>query len=120
MMINILDKRNLSYQEIDRVEIEVGPVDYTCNRPAPKDTEDARFSFQHIMAALMLDGDIGSHHFSEETLTDTRFNEARKKISVINHPDWPPEFMSGVSKIRVIQKNGKAEAEEMKQHRSYI
>ena len=115
MMINILDDRKLSYEEIDRVEIEVGPVDYTCNRPEPRDTEDARFSFHHIMAALMLDGDIDSHHFSEEKVTDARFHEARKKISVINHPDWPPEFMSGIAKISVFLKSGEAEVKESEQ-----
>jgi 2-methylcitrate dehydratase PrpD len=108
MMTSILTDPDLSYTNIHKVEIDVGPVDYTCNRPEPKDTEDARFSFQHIMSALMLDGEIDSHHFSVEKLTDKKFEAARKKVSVINHPDWPPEFMSGVAKIKVTLDNGES------------
>jgi 2-methylcitrate dehydratase PrpD len=108
MMSSILTDPEFSCANIHKVEIDVGPVDYTCNRPEPKDSEDARFSFQHIMAALMLDGDIDSHHFSEDKLTDKKFEVARKKVSVINHPDWPPEFMSGVANIKVTLNNGKS------------
>jgi 2-methylcitrate dehydratase PrpD len=107
MMSSILTDPEFSCANIHKVEIDVGPVDYTCNRPEPKDSEDARFSFQHIMAALMLDGDIDSHHFSEDKLTDKKFEVARKKVSVINHPDWSPEFMSGVANIKVTLNNGK-------------
>ena len=106
MMTSILIDQNVSHTNINKIEIGVGPVDYTCNRPEPKDTEDARFSFQHIMAALMLDSDIDSHHFSAEKLEDKEFERARKKVSVINHPDWPSEFMSGVANIKVTLNNG--------------
>jgi 2-methylcitrate dehydratase PrpD len=87
MMREILVERKLRYDDIQQVEIDVGPVDYTCNRPRPSDPEDARFSIQHIMAALMLDGDIDSYHFSQEKLADKRFQEAWTKVSVTNHPD---------------------------------
>lgn len=106
MMREILGEKKVSCEEIDKVEIHVGPVDYTCDRPEPKDTEDARFSFQHIMAALMLERDIDSRHFAREKMMDHSFVEARKKVTVINHSEWPPEFMSGVAKIRVLLYNG--------------
>ena len=115
MMLDILAEHKISYEDIERVEIDVGPVDYTCNRPQPKDTEDARFSFQHIMAALMLDGDIDSHHFTPEKLSDNRFRDAWPKVSVTNHPEWPAEFMSGVARIRVSLKNGKQVVNEKEQ-----
>lgn len=106
MMLEILAEKKMNYEEIEGVEIDVGPVDYTCNRPQPKDTEDARFSFQHIMAALMLDGDIDSHHFTSEKLSDHRYQDARTRVSVTNHPDWPAKFMSGVARITLFLRNG--------------
>ena len=106
MMREILAEKKLRYDDINKIEIDVGPVDYTCNRPSPSDPEDARFSFQHIMAALMLDGDIDSHHFSEEKLADKRFQEAWKKTSVTNHPEWPATIMSGVARITVVLADG--------------
>ena len=115
MMLDILAEQKVSYGDIERVGIDVGPVDYTCNRPQPKDPEDARFSFQHIMAALMLDGDIDSYHFTPETLSDNRFRNAWPKVSVTNHPDWPAEFMSGVARITVSLKNGEQVVKEKKQ-----
>ena len=115
MMFDILAEHKISYGDIERVAIDVGPVDYTCNRPQPKDTEDARFSFQHIMAALMLDGDIDSHHFTHEKLSDKRFRDAWPKVLVTNHPEWPAEFMSGVARITVSLINGEKIVKEKKQ-----
>ncbi len=115
MMFDILAEHKISYEDIERVDIDVGPVDYTCNRPQPKDTEDARFSFQHIMAALMLDGDIDRYHFTPEKLSDNRFQNAWPKVSVTNHPDWPAEFMSGVARITVSLINGEQVVKEKEQ-----
>lgn len=106
MMLDILAEHRIHYDDIEKVKIDVGPVDYTCNRPQPADPEDARFSFHHIMAALMLDGDVDSYHFSLEKLADKQFQEAWNKVSVINHLDWPAEFMSGVARITVLLNNG--------------
>ena len=106
MLSDILTETGISHTEIEKIKIHVGPVDNTCNRPEPTDTEDARFSFHHILSALSLDGEVDSHHFTDEKLTDPRYREAWKKVQVINHPEWPAEFMSGVAKIKVSLKNG--------------
>lgn len=115
MMLEILAERKIGYDDISKVEIDVGPVDYTCSRPRPSDPEDARFSFQHIMAALMLDGEIDSHHFSEEKLADKRFQEAWTKTSVTEHPDWPNTFMSGVARLSVVLNSGERIVKEREQ-----
>jgi len=67
------------------------------------------------MAALMLDGDIDSHHFTPEKLSDNRFQHASSTVSVTNHPEWPSEFMSGVARITVSLKNGKQVVNEKEQ-----
>ena len=115
MMLEILAETGISYDAIEKILIHVGPVDNTCNRPKPVDTEDARFSFHHILAALMLDGDIDSYHFTEEKIHDPRFQKAWAKVSVQNHLDWPPEFMSGDAKIEVLLGNGNAVVKERRQ-----
>jgi 2-methylcitrate dehydratase PrpD len=115
MMFEILAERELEYDDIQRIEIDVGPVDYCCNRPHPSDPEDARFSFQHIMAALTLDGDIDTHHFSEERLADKRFQEAWAKTSVTEHRDWPATFMSGVARLTVVLTDGERIVREREQ-----
>ncbi|WP_299977984.1 MmgE/PrpD family protein [Desulfobacula sp.] len=107
MMLEILVEQELTVDAIDIIKIHVGPVDNTCNRPEPIHTEDARFSFHHIMAALMIDGDVNSCHFSQEVLQSYEFQKAWKKVIVINHSEWPAEFMSGIAKIEVLLTDGR-------------
>ena len=106
MMLDIVSERTLGNEDIDRIDIHVGPVDNVCNRPTPKDTEDARFSFHHIMAAILVDGDVDSHHFTNERLADERIRLARKKVNVTCHDDWPAEFMSGTARLEVTLRDG--------------
>lgn len=108
MMLEILAENDISYDTIEKIVIHVGPIDNTCNRPKPIDTEDARFSFHHIMSALMLDGEIDSYHFTEEKINDPRHQDAWRKVIVQNHPSWPAEFMSGEAKIEVFLSDGRA------------
>jgi 2-methylcitrate dehydratase PrpD len=117
MMLDIISENDISDHDIESINIHVGPVDYTCNRPKPTDTEDARFSFQHIMAALMLEGEVDSRHFTEGTLRERRFRDVWKKTSVTNHPEWPTEFMSGVARIEIILTNGEKVTKEKIQAR---
>ena len=117
MMLDILSKQSISDTDIKKIEIHVGPVDYVCNRPEPKDTEDARFSFQHIIGSILVDGDIDSHHVTVESLKDEKIVSARKKVNVTCHLDWPAEFMSGTAKIEVTLKDGKSISDERIQAR---
>ena len=117
MMLDILTKQKINESEIQKIEIHVGPVDYVCNRPDPKDTEDARFSFQHIIGSILVDGDIDSHHFTSERLIDEKIVSARKKVNVNCHPDWPAEFLSGTAKIEIVLHNGNIITEELVQAR---
>jgi 2-methylcitrate dehydratase PrpD len=101
MMIDIVSERSIRAEDIDHVDIHVGPVDNVCNRPSPHDTEAARFSFHHIMGAIMVDGDVDSHHFTEDGLNDERIRSVWDKTNVICHEEWPAEFMSGTARIEV-------------------
>ncbi len=117
MMLDVLADRALSAADVEHIGIHVGPVDFTCNRPFPTDTEDARFSFHHIMAALLVDGDVDSHHFTREKLEDPRFQQAWTKTSVTLHPEWPAEFMSGTAKLEVRLNSGETVVREREQAR---
>lgn len=117
MMLDILAEKSIKGEEIRNIDIHVGPVDYTCNRPCPVDTEDARFSFQHILGAIMVDGDIDSHHFTKEGLANERIKNARKKVNVIRHDDWPSEFMSGLALLEITLQDGTVISKEKEQAR---
>ena len=117
MMLDIISKKSISNEDIKQIIVHVGPVDYVCNRPEPKDTEDARFSFQHIIASILCDGDIDSHHFTLERLKDNKIALYRKKVNVVCHFDWPAEFMSGTAKIEIQLQNDNIISEERLQAR---
>jgi 2-methylcitrate dehydratase PrpD len=111
----LLKENKLTYPAIERIDLEVGPVDSTCDRPNPKDIEDSRFSFQHILGGLILEGGLSYDTFTNDKIVHPAFKEARSKIKVHVHADWPAQFQSGVAKIEITQKNGRVISKEMEQ-----
>jgi 2-methylcitrate dehydratase PrpD len=114
-LLILIREHKLSSQDITSVEVHAGPIDATCDRPEPKDTEDSKFSFQHVLAGIMLEGDIGMDTFTDEKLKDPKFREARAKVKVITHTEWPNEELSGVGRVTATLRNGRSLTKEMKQ-----
>lgn len=115
IMLSIKSKHEVTPDNVELVEIEAGPVDATCDRPSPKNIEDSRFSFQHIIAGVIIDGDVSYDTFTEEKINDPIFKEIRKKIKVIHRDDWAPEFQSGIARVAVKLTNGKTIEETAEQ-----
>jgi len=115
MMLDILAQEKCSGDDIQGVTVHVGPVDGSCDRPKPVDGEDGRFSFQHIMACLMLDGKVDSYHFTDAKVKDANYQRYWPKTQVHTHLDWPVEFQSGVAKIEVSLTNGQLIVKEKAQ-----
>ncbi len=111
----LFKENNLAYPSIERIDLDVGPVDATCDRPDPKDIEDSRFSFQHILGGLILEGGLSYDTFTKDKIFDSSFKEARSKIRVHVHNDWPAQFQSGVARIKITQKGGRVFTKEMEQ-----
>ena len=61
--------------------------DLRCDRPEPKNENDLQFSFQHTLAAAMLDGDVGLEHFTPRAVVNPRLKEARSRVKFIPAPD---------------------------------
>jgi 2-methylcitrate dehydratase PrpD len=111
----LLQENKLTYSSVERIDLDVGPVDVTCDRPDPKDIEDSRFSFQHILGGLLLKGGLSYDTFTKDNLADPAFKEARSKIKVHVHPDWPAQFQSGIAKTKITHKDGRVFSKEMEQ-----
>lgn len=85
-VIEICAAEDLAYEDIERVEVHTGPGDASCDRPDPKTVGDLQFSFQHTLAAAMLTGRVGLEEVAPAAISDPRFAEARRKVSVsIDH-----------------------------------
>ena len=60
-----------------------GPVvDSYVNRPNPQTTEDAKFSLQHLLGAVLVDGDIHYDQVDEGALEDPVYKTIRDKVTV--------------------------------------
>lgn len=114
-IIEIRKEHPFTNDQVDRVEVDLGPVDATVDRPDPKDLEDARFSIQQIVASLLIDGDVGPETITWEKILDPRVKELRAKVKAIIHSEWPRAFMSGIAKVAIYLKDGRVLTKEKDQ-----
>jgi 2-methylcitrate dehydratase PrpD len=114
-LLTLVEEHGIPYEQIERVDIRTGPLETICDRPDPKTPEDGRFSYQHILAGIMLERDLGLHTFSEETLAEPRFAEARAKVRITIDPDWPSRLMSGIAQVNLLLTDGRRLQREMEQ-----
>jgi 2-methylcitrate dehydratase PrpD len=115
MMLSLRKKHGLVPDAVTAVEVDVGPIDATCDRPFPKHVEDARFSFQHILASILADGDVGYASFDPKRIEDPAIARIRQKVRVNVHADWTAEFNSGVARLTVTTVDGRVLTEERDQ-----
>lgn len=73
------------------IQIKV-PVFKYCNRPFPKDTDEARFSFQYNVAVSLIDGKINDDSHSEEKLHSSTVQEYLSRIELVLDQDIPRDF----------------------------
>lgn len=77
--------------ESGSIQIKV-PVFKYCNRPFPKDTDEARFSFQYNVALSLIDGKINDDSYSEEKLNSACVQEYLNRIELVFDQDIPRDF----------------------------
>ncbi|OGQ13628.1 MAG: hypothetical protein A2026_20760 [Deltaproteobacteria bacterium RBG_19FT_COMBO_46_12] len=94
-------------RDIEKIEVHASPADAWCNRPEPKSLGDLQFSFQHLLGAAVLDGDVNFDNVDIDVLSDPRYVEARSKIDVIIHPDRSPVLVQAPAEVIIKMKNGK-------------
>jgi len=111
----IIRENKITYDNLERIDIDIGPVDAVTDRPDPKDEEDARFSIQHIQAGIILEGDLNFSTFTDEKIASPLFKEARSKVKVHIHEDWPAKMMSGTARVTLTTKDGRIVSKEMEQ-----
>jgi aconitate decarboxylase len=80
------------------------PVFKYCDRPFPKDADEARFSFQFNVAVALLDGEITSESYSNEKLNSAQIQDYLDRIKLILEPTIAPDF--GAMIVRIELENG--------------
>ena len=107
VVLELKKEHHLSFDDIEKIEVHASPADEWCNRPEPQSLGDLQFSFQHLLGAAMLDGDVNFENVDADILLDPRYKEARSKIEVIIHPDRSPVLVQAPAEVIIRKKDGK-------------
>jgi 2-methylcitrate dehydratase PrpD len=93
------------------MSVEVGVTPFIKNAlvggPDPKSGDMARFSLEHCLASAIVDKNVAFESFRDEKVLSTRLKEARKKIIVTVHPEWPSGRSNLSIPVIIKLKNGK-------------
>jgi 2-methylcitrate dehydratase PrpD len=115
-LFELIEEHRFSYRQVEHVDLDVGPGDASvCNRPEPENGESAKFSYQHTLAAVMLEGRVEMDAFTDAKVANPLFARARSKVKVIIHPEWGPGTQVGIARVTVSLKDGRRLAKEMEQ-----
>lgn len=106
------EAHDLDDGRVEAVEIDIGPVDDEyVNRPEPETPEDAKFSLQHLLGVVLVDGDVDYRQVEEAALEDPVYRAARRKVGVVvdDRDDVP---LAGTATVRVTDVDGETYAAE--------
>jgi 2-methylcitrate dehydratase PrpD len=113
-LMMLVNEQNINYEDVERVEAEVVPFHaLVCDRPVPETFAAARFSFQFLLAEVLLRGKVDYSTFQTEAkLFDPKFREAESKVKLIVREDLPEGYKG--ARVTVIKKNGRKLVKDLK------
>lgn len=105
--LELIKEHGLKLDDVAGVEVGINhTVSLYLKYPEPENGEDARFSIPHTVAASFLDGEVFLHTFTDAKVREPRFIEARRKVKVTVHPEWPNGYFAYKSPLTIKMKDG--------------
>ncbi|MFH1758320.1 MAG: MmgE/PrpD family protein [Pseudomonadota bacterium] len=104
---DLMSKNKVKYEEVEEVTVHFDELRNVIDRPEPKNAEDSRFSIQQILAYQMIHGECGLDTCTEISVREPKVMEARQKIKVVYHPEYPKRYFSGEGRLDLKLKSGK-------------
>ena len=112
-LLELTQQEKISCDQVERITVHISKLEEVCNRPEPKSIGDLQFSFHNALSAILLDKDVNFNHVALERIDDPKFKEARKKVEILNHPEWVPKYgMDTPARIDVKLKDGRVFSRE--------
>jgi 2-methylcitrate dehydratase PrpD len=112
-LFDIMSEEQVACNDIERVIVELNLYDsYLMKFPVPQTGEEAKFSFEHILGAAILKGEVWVDSFTEESVADPAYLEARRKVEVVIHSEWPPGRADARTPVTLKLKDGKTFSRE--------
>jgi 2-methylcitrate dehydratase PrpD len=114
-LFDLMTQHHLSYDDIENVTVEINLYDsYLMKFSNPQTGEEAKFSYPHILGTAILKGKVWIDSFTDECLKDRKYQEAKKKVNVIVHPEWPPGRVDARTPVTIRLKDGREFSKEIK------
>jgi 2-methylcitrate dehydratase PrpD len=113
-LFDLMAEHHLAYQDIDKVVVDLNLYDsYLMKFPNPETGEEAKFSYPHILGTALLKGKVWIDSFTDESVMDREYQEVRKKIEVVVHPEWPPGRVDARTPVTIRLKDGRIFSKEI-------
>ena len=95
-LIGKIDDISKVHQIVVRV-----PIFNYCDRPYPKDSDEARFSFQFSVAATLLHGDVSVETYCDKNVLSQEMKNILDKIKLVKDPNIKKNFMDMEIEINI-------------------
>jgi 2-methylcitrate dehydratase PrpD len=108
-LLQLVSEHGLSYEDVEQVKAGVTPFikEALVGGADPRSGDMARFSLEHCLASALLEKEVAVDSFRDEKVQSPPLREARKKIELEVHPEWPSGRSALVIPVTVKLKGGK-------------
>ena len=112
--LELVRKHDIPYEEIEAVEVEINKANQSqIQYSEPTNGHEARFSYEHLLGVAILDRDVWLPSLTDSSVSKQRYREARTKVKVILHPEWPPGLDAAFrTPVTIRLRNGKVYSKE--------
>jgi 2-methylcitrate dehydratase PrpD len=106
--LQLIEKHKIDYENVGCIEAGVTPFIYDAlvGHENPKSGDMARFSLEHCLASAILKKKVTVDSFTDEEVRSQVFKEAREKVKLTVHPEWPSGRSALVIPITVKLRDG--------------
>ena len=113
-LFDLMAEHSITYHSVEKVTVDINLYDsYLMKFPDPKTGEEAKFSYPHIFGAAIMKGKVWVNSFTDESVVDHQYEEARKKIEVVIHPEWPTSRVDARAPVTIALKDGRKFSKEL-------
>ncbi|MBI2831491.1 MAG: MmgE/PrpD family protein [Chloroflexi bacterium] len=107
-LLSIMKENNITYDDIKNVEVEVSRFHTNWMRfDEPANGDEARFSLKHALGSAILKGEVWVDSIAPEAVLSQPYKEARRKVKVTVHPEWPATRADVQAIVTVTLKDGR-------------
>jgi 2-methylcitrate dehydratase PrpD len=107
-VLQLMQEHDISYESVESVQVDVSAFIPTLLRfPDPENAEQSKFSMQHALAVALCERKVDLSGFTDAAVANPHYREARKKIHVVTHADWPAGLSGARTPVTIKLRDGR-------------